>query len=164
MLISHTISTYTHSLGDHIYSSNLHKLHPCDNIFQSKLPARVSLINFLFLITFLHSFFFLKIPPLHLAPPFVPSISVNVTPPPPMQIFKPKSRGPCGIPLFFSFTTCSPLLSPVNMNHYQSGPQHPNLQKYSAPPNGYSALTLGPSSVYSQQSSWQNFKKRLDIY
>lgn len=162
-MISHTISTYTHSPGDHIHSSNLQKLHPYDNIFQSKLPARASLINSLFLITFLHSFFFLKIPPLHLTPPCFPSISVNVTPLPPMQIFKPKSRGPCGVPLFFSFITCSPLLSPVNINHYQSGPQHPNLQNCSAPPNGYSALTLGPSSVYSQQSSWQNLKKCLDM-
>lgn len=99
-MISHTISTYTHSPGDHIHSSNLQKLQPYDNIFQSKLPAKASLINSLFLITFLHSFFFLKIPPLHLTPPCFPSISVNVTPLPPMQIFKPKSRGPCGVPLF----------------------------------------------------------------
>ena len=76
MLIFHTISIYTHSLGNHIHSSNLH---PHDNVFPHKLPAKVSFINSLFLITFFHSFFLFKtFPPLHLVPLSMSCISVTL--------------------------------------------------------------------------------------
>ena len=87
MLIFHTISIYTHSLGNHIHSS---KLHPYDNIFQHKLPAKFSFINSLFFITFFSFFFLFKtFPPLRLVPLSIPCISVTLFHHHPCR-FKPK--------------------------------------------------------------------------